>query len=194
MRAKTAPIFLVCFALLPGAAWADAPAAEQGSPPAADEVPAEQRECLARTIYFEARGESMRGQKAVAHVVLNRVEDPEFPDTICDVVQQGGETPPCQFSWYCDGRSDRPSDMEAWMFALELSDQVLAGELPDVTQGATYFHHVRVNPDWREVFERTARVGPHLFYRPPDESGEQVAEVQEEATADGQGSVADDAR
>ncbi len=66
--------------------------------------------CLALALYWEAKAEGPEGMLAVASVVLNRVAHPEFPDTVCGVVKQGGETPPCQFSWWCDGASDRPTE------------------------------------------------------------------------------------
>ena len=72
--------------------------------------------CLALNIYFEARSEPLDGKLAVGHVVLNRAADKRYPNKICEVVKQGGEKRrnKCQFSWWCDGRSDRPRDLQAW--------------------------------------------------------------------------------
>ncbi|ACI99337.1 cell wall hydrolase [Rhodospirillum centenum] len=127
-------------------------------------LPPAQRECLAKAVYFEARGEPEKAQAAVAAVVLNRVEDPQFPDTPCDVVRQGGETPPCQFSWWCDGRSDRPRDQDSWRQALRIADLVGSGTVEDPTGGALYFHHTRVSPSWSAVFEQVAEIGAHIYY------------------------------
>ncbi len=130
-------------------------------------VSAEERQCFAQAIYFEARKESRRGQEAVGAVVLNRVRDRRFPDTICGVVQEGGESNRhrCQFSWWCDGRSDVPKDPEAWAAVQRVADAVLAGEVIDPTKGALYFHASSVNPLWRKKLRRTAQIDAHIFYR-----------------------------
>ena len=126
----------------------------------------EDLECLALTIYFESRGQGPAAQNAVAFVVLNRVADPAFPDTICGVAKQGGvERYRCQFSWYCDGRSDVPTEKASWREAKMRARAALTGRLKDPTYGATFFHHVRVSPSWRGSLEQTAQLGPHLFYR-----------------------------
>ena len=140
-------------------------------PPPAVTVPESvqpaEKDCVARTIYFEARGEPEQAQAAVAAVVLNRAEHPDFPDTPCDVVEQGGEKGPCQFSWFCDGRSDRAEDRAAWRTAREITEALVEGRRPDPTGGALYFHHSDVEPDWARVFQPTAALGAHVFYRPP---------------------------
>jgi spore germination cell wall hydrolase CwlJ-like protein len=127
----------------------------------------EQVECLALAIYWEARGESLLDRRAVAHVALNRTVHPEFPDTVCDVVKQGGEAKrgQCQFSWWCDGRDDTPREAQAWEDALALAEAALSGRSTDPTGGAIYFHHRRVHPKWAAVKDRTAGIGPHIFYR-----------------------------
>lgn len=134
------------------------------------EVDPEDAECLAQAIYFEARGEQDAGKRAVAAVVLNRVAQPEFPDTVCGVVRDGGERPPCQFSWWCDGKSDAPTDEVAWSEALSVANEALQGLENDPTEGALFFHHTSVRPGWRRVFQRTVRIGPHIFYRVPQEA------------------------
>ncbi len=121
--------------------------------------------CLARTIYFEARGDGEAAMRAVAHVVMNRRDDPFYPDTVCGVAKQGGEKPPCQFSWWCDGKSDTAQELEAWRDAVMIARQVLAGESNDPTDGANMFHHVRINPYWADVAEPTHVIGNHQFYR-----------------------------
>ncbi len=123
---------------------------------------AQARHCMALTMYWEARGEGREGMLAVGSVVLNRVDDPRFPGTVCGVVYQGGETPPCQFSWWCDGRSDRPTSREQWHVALTLADELLTARPPDRTNGALFFHSASMESPWRRT--RAARIGNHVFY------------------------------
>ena len=124
-------------------------------------------ECLALNVYWEARSEPRIGQFAVAAVVLNRVADAEFPDTICDVVMQGGERGRnrCQFSWHCDGRSDEPRNAAAWEKALMVARLVLSGGHDDPSDGALWYHADHVQPDWSRKMAVIARIGHHLFYR-----------------------------
>jgi spore germination cell wall hydrolase CwlJ-like protein len=122
-------------------------------------------ECLAKTIYFEARGESEQGQRAVAAVVLNRVKSPKFPNTICEVVHQGGtDGRDCQFSWWCDGRGHEPKDVNAWIKAATIAREMIHGA-PDPTNGALYFHTTSVSPSWRTQLRRMATIGAHIYYR-----------------------------
>jgi spore germination cell wall hydrolase CwlJ-like protein len=127
---------------------------------------AEDLRCLAKTIYFEARGESLQGQIGVAAVVLNRVRHPRFPDTICDVVHQGGEDPSrgCQFSWWCDGRSDTPREAKAWARAQRLAREMIAGVHPDRTGGALFYHHRSISPFWRSHMQQTVEIDQHVYY------------------------------
>jgi spore germination cell wall hydrolase CwlJ-like protein len=124
-------------------------------------------ECLALNIYFESRAEPVTGQLAVAHTTLNRVDDAQFPDSVCQVVRQGGEKRrgKCQFSWWCDGRSDRVTDAAAWERSLKLAQHAMRYRVTDPTDGALYFHNVAVSPRWARAFELTARIGRHIFYR-----------------------------
>ncbi|MEO1315484.1 MAG: cell wall hydrolase [Pseudomonadota bacterium] len=122
--------------------------------------------CLARTLYWEAKGEGERGMRAVAHVVANRVKSSRFPETYCGVVTAGGSAPPCQFSWWCDGRPDDVVEAAPFASAREIARQVLNGKSADPTNGALFFHNARVQPSWSRVFQRTARIGAHIFYRP----------------------------
>jgi spore germination cell wall hydrolase CwlJ-like protein len=127
----------------------------------------EELHCLALNIYHEARSEPVSGQIAVARVTLNRVKSERFPASVCDVVKQGGEQRNrCQFSWWCDGKSDRPTEKKAWRRSLEISERVLANKVPDPTNGALYYHANYVSPRWSRSFQRTAQIGRHLFYRP----------------------------
>ncbi len=123
----------------------------------------EARHCVALTMYWEARGEGREGMLAVGSVVMNRVDDHRFPDSACGVVYQGGETPPCQFSWWCDGRSDRPTDSALWSASLALADELLTADLRDPTHGALFFHNKSISSPWRRV--RTTEIGNHIFYR-----------------------------
>lgn len=116
--------------------------------------------CLAEAIYFEARGESTTSQEAVAHVIVNRAESEDFPDSICGVVNQG-----CQFSYNCDGLPEtlkHPASREA---AYELAESVLDGSTDDPTGGALFYHGSHMTPYWAGAFETTGIVGAHTFYR-----------------------------
>lgn len=123
----------------------------------------EEQHCLAQSLYWEARGEGRQGMIAVGWTVLNRVRSHHFPATPCEVVRQGGERPPCQFSWWCDGRSDRPRDWHSWQSALILAAELLLHPPRDPTGGALFYHSTSVRPPWKRV--RTARIGRHVFYR-----------------------------
>lgn len=127
----------------------------------------EELHCLALNIYHEARSEPHKGQIAVARVTLNRVESKAFPGSVCDVVKQGGEKRNrCQFSWWCDGKSDHPTDSHAWRRSLEIGKRVLSDKTSDPTDGALFYHADYVKPKWSRTFNRTAQIGRHLFYRP----------------------------
>ena len=123
--------------------------------------------CLALNVYHEARSEPMIGQYAVAHVVLNRVQSTKWPDNICSVVYQGlhkGKHK-CQFSWYCDGKSDKAKEEVSWARALVVADNVMRGKVPDVTEGATHYHAVYVQPYWSALLNTTVTYGSHKFYK-----------------------------
>lgn len=122
--------------------------------------------CLALNIYFEARSEPAAGQRAVGHVVMNRVAHPAYPDSVCKVVQQGGEEVlyGCQFSWWCDGRSDRPRNKKAWDESLRLAWEIYLGLSQDTTDGALWYHATYVKPYWSEILLPGDRIGQHIFY------------------------------
>ena len=122
-------------------------------------------QCLSLAMYWEARGEGPRGMVAVASVVMNRVAHGDFPASVCGVVYQGGETGGCQFSWWCDGKSDRPRDYSQWQLAARLANDVLRGTMADPTRGALFFHATSVSSRWHRSRLRTARIGNHVFYR-----------------------------
>lgn len=129
--------------------------------------------CLAQNIYYEARGSSLADQAAVADVVLNRVNDERFPSTICEVVRQGKKHPNgqmkrhrCQFSWYCDGKSDRPRELDSWVKAQQLAYMMLyLGDFRGLTEGATHYHANYVTPKWSRDLQLVGRIGVHVFYR-----------------------------
>ena len=122
--------------------------------------------CLALNVYHEARDQPPAGQLAVAHVVVNRTIDRRFPDTVCGVILQGGEVRNrCQFSWYCDGRSDEPFEREAWTKAKQVARKVLLTGPYDPTKGALYYHALYVDPFWASTMEYTVTIGMHKFYK-----------------------------
>jgi spore germination cell wall hydrolase CwlJ-like protein len=131
--------------------------------------------CMAFNIYHEARNESMLGQIAVGQVVMNRVWDNRFPNSVCEVVTEAvtykGTNKPvlhkCQFSWYCDGaKDDVNKDSKAWRYSLEYASIVLSGRIVlDITEGATHYHATYVRPSWAKTKTRTTRIDRHIFYR-----------------------------
>ena len=139
----------------------------------------DQRHCLALNIYHESRGDSFAGQAAVADVVMNRVEDTYYPNTVCEVVKQsvwvenwkGNMVPKrhmCQFSWFCDGVSDDPGDPDAWMESYMMAEEVYdKGNWRGMTEGATHYHALHVRPKWAQDrgMEYTGTIGQHEFYR-----------------------------
>lgn len=129
--------------------------------------------CLATNIYFESGNESSLGKLAVAQVVLNRVKNKQFPNTICDVVQQAQLSESglpvkykCAFSWYCDGKSDIPFKGKQWSISYTIAYTVmLHNQIPDVTNGATHYHAVYVSPWWTKHYKYTSTIGRHIFYK-----------------------------
>ncbi len=126
-----------------------------------------QQDCLARGIYFEARGESELGQSAVAQVILNRVRNPAYPATICGVVYQNKKwRNRCQFSFACDGVRDRIRSPHAWKTALRLAKAASSGNIwLDAVGDATHYHASYVRPRWARKMKKTDRIGRHIFYR-----------------------------
>jgi spore germination cell wall hydrolase CwlJ-like protein len=129
--------------------------------------------CLAKAIYFEARGEPDKGQRAVGRVILNRVESGHYPESICGVVYQNSERRnACQFSFACDGLSDSASDPKAWKKAKEVAGELLACDPPcqneprwrAVLWTSTHYHADYVQPAWAKKLKRTGTVGGHIFY------------------------------
>jgi spore germination cell wall hydrolase CwlJ-like protein len=122
--------------------------------------------CLSRTIYWEARGEGAASMEAIANVVMNRLGHEGFPNTICEVVMQGREQRACQFSWWCDGRSDGAKEDESYAIAKEIARKALNRQLTDRTGGALYFHTRKSTPNWSMKYIRTVEVGKFIFYKP----------------------------
>lgn len=121
--------------------------------------------CLAINVYHEARGESVQGMEAVAQVTLNRAADEKFPDDVCAVVYQKKPDGGCQFSWYCDGKSDSVHDKKSWAIAVGVADRALRGQtLGAVSRNAIYYHSTRVRPYWAYTKRLVAVIGRHRFY------------------------------
>lgn len=126
---------------------------------------ARELDCLTSAVYFEARGESPRGQAAVAQVVMNRVANPAFPKSVCGVVFQGAATHGCQFSFACDGSMNRPLQVDAWQRAQSVAERALDGFVYEPLRDATHFHAGWVNPYWSSSLTRVKQIGGHIFYR-----------------------------
>jgi hypothetical protein len=124
--------------------------------------------CLAEALYFEARGETVRGQFAVAEVILNRVDSARYPDTVCGVVHQGtGARYQCQFTYTCDGAAETIHEPRAWARVGKVARLMLDGAPRVLTGGATHYHTKHVFPRWATRFPRTTTIGVHHFYRSP---------------------------
>lgn len=122
--------------------------------------------CLSEALYFEARGETVKGQFAVAEVILNRVKSTRFPDTICGVINQGtGRKYQCQFTYTCDGHKEIIAERKAYERVGKVARASMSGMVPKITKGATHYHTTAVNPRWARVYTKTAKIGVHLFYR-----------------------------
>jgi|TARA_B100001094_G_scaffold327984_1_gene387411 spore germination cell wall hydrolase CwlJ-like protein len=132
--------------------------------------------CLAKNIYFEAGNQPLAGKVAVAHVVFNRMEHSSYPQDICGVVYQArwrenwkGEQVPirhqCQFSWFCDGKSDEPLDTDTFFESYNIAQDIIMGKYPDITEGATHYHSVMVEPYWAETLNETVQIQHHIFYK-----------------------------
>jgi len=139
-----------------------------------------EQKCLADNIYWEARNQSTKGMIGVAFVTRNRVNDTRFPHSYCEVIKQGPERPSwkdknimvplrhrCQFSWYCDGKSDNiPTvDLDIYEFARTIAFKIYNGHLTDFTVGATHYHADYVTPAWAKSKTKTITIDEHIFYR-----------------------------
>lgn len=136
-------------------------------------------ECLATNVYHEARSENLAGKYAVADVVLNRVRDDRYPNTVCGVIYQGEHKPSwkdpnilvpirnrCQFSWYCDGRSDEATEIDAYEESRLVAHQIMfSDKYRGLTEGATHYHTTFVDPYWAPTLQQIGTIGSHIFYR-----------------------------
>ena len=139
----------------------------------------EEVECLAQNMYWESRNQSFRGLLAVGNVVMNRVTDSRFPNTVCEVVHQSvmikswktGEYIPkrnrCQFSWYCDGKPERIPTADKQMYELvrSMAFKIYTGWFDDITEGATHYHADYVYPEWRQTKTKMITIDNHIFYK-----------------------------
>jgi Cell wall hydrolyses involved in spore germination len=138
-------------------AWLDAQPRVNGSP---------EWRCLAEALYFEARGETVKGQFAVAEVIKNRVKSGRFPGSFCGVIHQGtGKKYQCQFTYTCDGNKEVIAEPKAFARVAKVAKYTIDGKVPALTNGATHYHTTAVRPRWSKVYTRTAQIGVHLFYR-----------------------------
>lgn len=138
-------------------AWIDAQPRAQGDA---------QWRCLSEALYFEARGETVKGQFAVAEVIINRVQSGRFPGSICAVINQGtGKKYQCQFTYTCDGNKEVIAEPGAFTRVGKIARAAMDGKAAALTDGATHYHTTAVRPRWARVYTRTARIGVHLFYR-----------------------------
>ncbi len=144
--------------------------------------------CIALNVYYEARADNLAGRYAVADVVLNRVNDSRYPSTVCEVIRQGimyeswstkqhedlsdeervyfPKINQCQFSWFCDGIADVPTNQAAWRDAQVIAYNIVQfGTFRGITEGATHYHATYVSPSWSLVYQVVGRIGAHIFYR-----------------------------
>ncbi|MEI4260607.1 cell wall hydrolase [Roseovarius sp. D0-M9] len=140
-------------------AWLDAQQPAEGD---------DEWRCLSEALYFEARGETVKGQFAVAEVILNRVDSPRYPNSICGVINQGtGAKYACQFTYTCDGHPEVIAEPRAFERVGKVANIMASGAERPLTKGATHYHTHAVNPRWARTFPRTAEIGYHYFYKQP---------------------------
>lgn len=136
----------------------------------------EEMVCMAKNIYFESGNQPIAGKIAVSQVVLNRVKHGSYPNNVCDVIYQAkmrenwkGDMVPvrhmCQFSWYCDGKSDDPEDSATWQVSLWTAKYVMTQDDFDITEGATHYHADSVYPYWADSLNETVVINNHIFYK-----------------------------
>lgn len=148
------------------------------TPALADKTNSDELICLADNIYHEARNQSLAGQLAVALVTRNRVLDNRYPNTYCEVVNQGptrlswkgnGKSFPiknrCQFSWYCDGKADTINNKEIYDKAKKIAKYVISNNSFDITEGSTHYHAYYITPEWAKTKTKIAKIEDHIFYR-----------------------------
>ena len=132
--------------------------------------------CMAQNIYFEAGNQPLAGKVAVGNVVMNRLEHGAYPDTLCGVIYdakwrqnwKGNMVPvlyQCQFSWFCDGKSDEPEDSPTWIESLTIARDIVHGYYPDITEGSTHYHADSIYPYWANDLNETVFINNHVFYK-----------------------------
>ena len=125
--------------------------------------------CLALNIYFEARSEPIEGQIAIAEVTLNRVASTNYPNDVCSVVLQENKDG-CQFSWWCDGKSDQPREHNSLQTSKALAELMLneGHHITVIGNEATHYHSNDVHPYWANDLHKIRRIGKHIFYKKKD--------------------------
>lgn len=125
--------------------------------------------CLALNIYFEARSEPIQGQIAIAEVTLNRVASTNYPNDVCSVVLQENKDG-CQFSWWCDGKSDQPREHNSLRTSKALAELMLneGHHITVIGNEATHYHSNDVHPYWANDLHKIRRIGKHIFYKKKD--------------------------
>ena len=125
--------------------------------------------CLALNIYFEARSEPIEGQIAIAEVTLNRVASTNYPNDVCSVVLQENKDG-CQFSWWCDGKSDQPREHNSLRTSKALAELMLkeGHHITVIGNEATHYHSNDVHPYWANDLHKIRRIGKHIFYKKKD--------------------------
>ena len=125
--------------------------------------------CLALNIYFEARSEPIEGQIAIAEVTLNRVASANYPNDVCSVVLQKNKDG-CQFSWWCDGKSDQPREHNSLRTYKALAELMLkeGHHITVIGNEATHYHNNEVHPYWANDLHKIRRIGKHIFYKKKD--------------------------
>ena len=132
--------------------------------------------CMAKNIYFEAGNQPLSGKIAVGLVTINRTISSQFPNTICEVVYQseyftnskGIDVPiigKCQFSWFCDGKSDNPTESYTWLQSIGVSEELLDYSFIDLTEGALWYHADYVSPEWSNYLQKIVTIENHIFYK-----------------------------
>jgi len=166
---------LIIFALGVGVGFAGSNAFSSDTSPLKD------AHCLAMNMYHEAKWEPIEGKIAVSYVVMNRVRSDMFPDSVCDVIFQGPRITSwknknvqipvknmCQFSWYCDGKSDKPKDLAKYKECFKIATKVLSeygtDKENDPTNGSLWYHADYVDPDWNDIYYEEVTIGRHIFY------------------------------
>jgi spore germination cell wall hydrolase CwlJ-like protein len=135
-------------------------------------VKADDFNCLVEALYHEARSEDIVPMLAVANVILNRVKHKKFPNTICEVVHQGKYwkgnpvRDKCHFSYWCDGRPEKFTDMTGLIKSINVAEMSLKGIQVRQTSQATHYHAYYVTPKWasNSAFKLLGQIGTHIFY------------------------------